>query len=344
MARKPPQIIDALTPAVRRAFLASVADLTGSVNLGLFMQHLEAGDIEMAISVLNIGREFFAPLDEALRSAYSKSGAELLAQITSLRLADSVTGGRVIARFDARNPRAETFLRDQSSRLITTITGETKDLARQILTEGLAAGRSPRSVGLDLIGRKGVGRGNRKGGIMGLTRPDAKAASTALEELSGTTKTELGNYLRRKTRPKRFDALVRQALKTGKPIPRAQAVKMVGLMRDNMLRNRGENIARTELLQSVNASQQEGLDQLVDSGKLEARHIEGEWDAAEDDDVRPSHAAMDGQRRILGAVFNSGDGYMLLYPGDRSNGAPASETNSCRCFRRIRINHLARLK
>jgi len=344
MARSTAQIIDALAPSVRRAFIASMRDLTSSVNLGLFTKHLKAGDIELAIHVLNIGPEFFGPLDKALRDAYALSGAELLGQITALGLADPITGGRVVARFGTGNPRAEQFLRDQSSKLITVISDQTKDLAREILREGLAAGRSPRSVALDLVGRKGAGKGPRKGGIMGLNRPQSKAASTALEELVTGGNPSLSNYLTRKTRSKKFDRLVLQAIKSGKPIPAPTARKMISAMKDNMLRNRGEAIARSELLASVNQAQEEGLTQLVDSGKVEARHIEGEWDAAEDADVRPSHAFMDKQRQLFGTPFVSGNGNLLLMPGDRSHGAPGDEVINCRCFRRIRINFLARLK
>lgn len=55
-----------------------------------------------------------------------------------------------------------------------------------------------------------------------------------------------------------------------------------------------------------------------------------EWVATNDARTRPTHAAADGQVRVIGQPFEVG-GYPMLHPLDGSLGAPASEIVSCRC-------------
>jgi uncharacterized protein with gpF-like domain len=53
------------------------------------------------------------------------------------------------------------------------------------------------------------------------------------------------------------------------------------------------------------------------------------WQTRGDEQVRESHAAMDGQCVSIDEPFISGDGNELQYPGDPS--APPSDTYNCRC-------------
>ncbi|MBO6271860.1 hypothetical protein J6O48_03665 [bacterium] len=54
------------------------------------------------------------------------------------------------------------------------------------------------------------------------------------------------------------------------------------------------------------------------------------WLSQEDERVRPSHAAADGQTVPIDQPFIVG-GYQLLFPGDDSLGADIKETILCRC-------------
>jgi uncharacterized protein with gpF-like domain len=115
---------------------------------------------------------------------------------------------------------------------------------------------------------------------------------------------------------------------------------MIAAMERKMLKVRGEAIARTELLESTRTAEDRSLQQLVESGQVQQQNIKSKWDASGDSDTRDSHRAMDGQVRGQGEPFKSGDGYLLLHPGDRSLGAPAEELINCRCLRRIDIDFL----
>lgn len=339
------QIADRLEPGVRRAFLESIDRIKSDAQIGLIVQAVEANDVTRVMRLLNLDAAYFAPLDRSLTRAYQEAGDTAMA--TWMAQA-SASGAQVRAVFDARNPRAEEWLRRQSSRLITEILDDTREAVRTVLSDNIAAATSPRTTALDLVGRVNRATGKREGGIVGLHSNDVAAKARALEELRADPRTKSGrdqlrNYLNRKTRDKRFDGAVRAAAKSGKPIPADKARKMLVGMERRMLRNRGETIARTELLGSTHAAQEEGLDQLIDSGKVARHNVRAKWDASEDGATRDSHRFMDGQIRMHGEPFESGDGFLLLHPGDRSRGAPASETINCRCVKRPDIDFIAQL-
>ena len=81
--------------------------------------------------------------------------------------------------------------------------------------------------------------------------------------------------------------------------------------------------ARTEVIGATN----EGL---LASYK-EAGFKNKEWITAGDERVRDSHVALDGKVVHIGEHFISGDGSSLMFPGDRSSGASASDVINCRC-------------
>jgi len=85
---------------------------------------------------------------------------------------------------------------------------------------------------------------------------------------------------------------------------------------------RREAIARTETIKAANY----GSEELYKAWSVPAR----EWLAILDDRVRPDHAAMDGVVQPIGTPFKVG-GYEMMYPGDGSLGAPASQIIQCRC-------------
>jgi uncharacterized protein with gpF-like domain len=336
-------IANRLEPRVRRAFLESIATIRADAQIGQIVRALESNDIDRALRMLNIDRAHFGPLERSLRAAFEESGDA----ITAALMAQAKNAGvQVRGVFDASNPRAQRFVQEQSSRLITEITEDMREAARTLMVANMQAQTAPRATALDLVGRINRATGKRHGGIIGLHSRDAEAAQTALRELRVGPSTEEGrqalrNYLSRKTRDRRFDATVRRAIREGTPVPDDKARRMIASMENRMLRNRGETIARTELLSSTNAAQEEGLEQLVESGKAQRKNVKSKWDSSEDGATRPSHSSMDGQVRQQGEPFTTGNGYQLMHPGDRSQGAPAEEIINCRCVKRPRVDWIA---
>lgn len=87
--------IDALEPAIRDAFLRSVADIRSEAQLALVADALERGDVQRLIAVLNLDPVFFAPLDRAIQAAYIEGGVRALTGLPVIP--DPVTGGKSLS-------------------------------------------------------------------------------------------------------------------------------------------------------------------------------------------------------------------------------------------------------
>lgn len=249
-----------------------------------------------------------------------------------------------MARFDGRNPRAEGWLTERSSTLVVEIVDDQREAIRAAARDGMEAGRNPRETALDIVGRINRKTGRREGGIVGLTTQQAGWVQNAAAELQSGDPAQMAGYLERKARDRRFDPVVRRAIRDGKPVSAADVRKMVARYSDKLLKTRGDAIARTETLAALHAAQHEGLRQMVDAGNLRADQIERVWDSTGNDGrTRDSHLAMEGQATGLEGLFVTPAGHRLQYPGDTTHGAPGSETINCRCQVRVRINHFAGL-
>ena len=245
-----------------------------------------------------------------------------------------------MARFDGRNPRAERVARDLSSKLVTNIINDQREAIRVVIEEGIAKGRGPRDTALDIVGRVNKATGKREGGIVGLHSGQAKAwakAGTELDDLDPA-------YFERKLRDKRFDPMVRKAIEAGKPLSKADRDRVLNRYQDRLLKHRADTIARTETIASLNAGRNEGIQQLIDAGRITEDQVVKVWDATMDSRTRPNHAVMEGQRRRMGEPFISPEGYRLMHPGDASMGAPGEMTIQCRCILRLDLDVYRGLK
>lgn len=249
-----------------------------------------------------------------------------------------------MARFDGRNPRAEDFLRNKSSTLIAAINEEQINLVRSRLVANMESGVSPRSAALDIVGRLNRATGKREGGIVGLNPGRIIQRDNARAELRSGDPARMANYLTRKSRNKTFDPIVERAIREGKPVPAEQATKIINRLESNLLRDRGNTIARTELLGSLHEAQDEGIRQLIDNGSIKSDWVTETWDAAEDGATRNSHVYLDNQTAGVGGVFKTKKGHLLRYPGDAGLGAPPEEIINCRCRKNISIDFLSDLQ
>lgn len=340
MARKTlAQMVGDLEPVIRSAFLSAIAAIRSDITLARVESAIARGDIAAALDALNIEASYFRPLDDLLRDAVFDGGDHAISELKRLLPRNSVTG-----RFDASNPEAADVLLRHSSSRVVEISETTREGLRSALSRAMETDASPRRVALDLAGRMNRATGRREGGMIGLNSQRAEWLQNAKAELRSGDPAQMSNYLRRGSRNKRFDGAVRKALDAGRPVPVEIIERAAVAMSNNLLRDRGEVIARTELLGSLHAGQDAGLQQAIAKGQMSADQINVEWDASGDRFTRPSHSEMDRQRRGYGQPFVSPTGAMMRYPGDTGLGAPASEVINCRCHLRIRLNLVNGLK
>lgn len=341
-ARKLDQFAESLEPAFRREFLAAVAQITDRVGVQLIAGLLEAGQIDDVMRVLGIDEARFAGLAEALRGAYTAGGQVGAAEMPKIRLtlAQGVTGSigtaRMTARqspaiefrFDLRSPKVERWLATNSSRLIGGIVADQREVIRQTLVAGMAAGHNPRKTALEIVGRIGTD-GRRSGGVVGLTANQAGFVRNMRAELANPAL--MGNYFTRTLRDKRFDRLVRKAMEAGKPLSAEDVEKLAGRYSDRLLAYRATVIARSESLTAMAAGREQSFQQAIDAGTLRPEEVECTWSATGDERTRHSHMEANGQKRQFGQPFQMPSGALLMFPGDTSMGAGSEETIGCRC-------------
>lgn len=319
---------------MRDAFIEAVQRITDNVELGRIEALIREGRIDDALRALNINPTLFSGLHEAERAGLVAGGNLVL---SGLKIRDPFTGSRVVLGFDGRALRAEQWAAQASSRLITEIVDDQMQMAREVIRAGIEAGRNPRSIALELVGRVDRATGKRSGGFIGLTGQQARWVMNAEQQLRNLD----AGYLSRARRDKRYDRLVLRAIKDGRPLAEADIRQITGRYRDRLLNLRGETIARTEALNALRAGRHEGYEQLIQSGKVRADQVTVTWSATMDGRTRDSHRELNGQKIRFGQLFTSPlTGARLEYPGDSTHGAPGEETIQCRCYAEYSIRYL----
>jgi len=322
--------------AFRKAFSESVAAIKNGAVIKELVNRIAVGDIDGVLTAMGINESSFNSIEQAIQNAYRKGGDTGAKQVG--RIPDPAGEVSFMFAFSVRNPRAEQWLRENSSSLIVELTQDQKEMVRQRLTASLSEGINPRQSALELVGRKNLVTGRREGGIVGMTSRQSQWVSNARAELE-----ELNpNYLTRKLRDRRFDRSVRKAIASGKPLTKGVVNRMVTALESRTVKYRGDVIARTESIDALRAGHHESLRQATEAGDVKEGDVTREWDATGDRLTRPTHSRADGQKRQGNAPFDVG-GYQLRYPGDSSLGAPAEERVQCRCIETTEIDFGARV-
>jgi len=311
--------------AFRKAFSESVAAIKNGAVIKELVDRIAVGDIDGVLTAIGINESSFNSIEQAIQNAYRKGGDTGATQVG--RIPDPAGEVSFMFAFNVRNPRAEQWLRENSSSLIVEITQDQKEMVRQRLTASLSEGINPRQSALELVGRKNLVTGRREGGFIGMTSRQSQWVSNARAELE-----ELNpNYLTRKLRDKRFDRSVRKAIASGKPLTKANIDRMITSLQSRTVKYRGDVIARTESIDALRAGHHESLRQATEAGDVAEGDVTREWDATGDRLTRPTHSRADGQK-VKGNVPFIVGGFQLRYPGDSSLGAPAREVVQCRCL------------
>lgn len=322
MARRPTdrQRLEALLrtqeASIRAAFLAAFDRVAASIDRRALLAALEAGNVGAALDLLRVRDDLLAPLAEAIRGSYIAGGTALL---------EAIPPSRAVIGFDGRHPRAERWVQEHAARRVVEIAADQRAAIRATVLGQVEAGRNPRAIITDIVGR--VTPQGRQGGIIGLTSQQAGYVENARRQLLDLD----AGYFDRVRRDRRFDGLVRRAIREGKPLAQADVDRITRRYQDRLLAYRAETVSRTESLNALRAGRDEGIRQAVDSGQIRADQITKVWRATRDKRTRDAHAEMDGQRVAYGELFQSPTGAQMAYPGDTDHGAGPEDVVSCRC-------------
>ena len=319
-------------PRIRSAFLRAILLITGAATISEIEAAISSGQLDQVIQAMGLAPAALALLVESVRETYLDGG---------LMEVDNLNRRAVRVYFDIRNPRAELWLRQNSSQLITAILSDQREAVRIVLQAGTILGNNPRTTALDIVGRINKATGRRSGGIVGLTSQQASYVTNARRQLLSGDPAQMTAYFDRKLRDRRFDGIVRRAIAAEKPVSVADVQRITGRYADRLLKLRGDMIGRTESLQAFSAARNEAVEQMIESGAVQARNVTKKWSSARDGRTRDTHAAMHNQQQPFRQPFRSPSGALLMYPGDRSLGAGAGEIIACRCIATPKIDYLA---
>lgn len=323
------ELLDKYAPAIRDAVLSGIRDIRDNARLADIIRMIEANDVDGALRALGYNPAVFNKYYLMMMQAFEQGG--LLMMAAQPRYTDDGTGVQTMLRFNVRNPRAEQWLAERSSSMVTNIEQDVREAVRSTLQDGMERGANPRSVALDLVGRYNRTTGHREGGVVGLGEREQYWSRSVRQKLLSLDE----SYFDMKLRDKRFDGIVRKAIADGKPLTAEQVTKLVDRYRERALKHRGDTIGRTEALAALNRSNWEATRQALEQSGLPLAAAHKIWDSAGDARVRNSHREMDGQRVGIDEPFVTPSGARLMHPHDTSLGAPGRETIACRC----RVNY-----
>ena len=359
------KLLDQTWPGVRSEFVAAMRQARAGVDMKALEAAIGRGDVDAAFRALRFDAADLFKTDTAITAAMTAGGNYQMGAFQHATRRAPIPS-RVVQSFGGRNERAERIARDLGARLVTEVVDDTRALIAHTIRAGLEAGAGPLRTALDIGGR--VVNGTRQGGLVGLHSTQAGYVQNMRAALSSTN----GVGVRRivtdpltgaqsavkdfwigrdgtlkstfTLRNKQSDAAIFRAIRDGTTLPQSAIDRAAQGYSNNLLKQRGETIARTETLKALNAGRQEALDQLIENpnNDVRAEDVVRAWDSTGDGKTRETHAAADGQVVGQGVPFTVG-GYSMMYPGDTSMGAPGEETINCRCYSDVRIDFFARL-
>lgn len=334
-------MLQKLEPRLQRAFMAFVRKCRAKASPTLVAELIRLGRVDDLLGAIGMTEPALAELTEAFRSVYVEAGKQGILELPVVQVAGLNVRQAVAFSFDMRNRRAEDWLRQESSKLVTAILESQREAIRIAVSHGMTVGDNPRQTALNIIGRIGT-NGQRSGGIIGLTEQQSQFVANMRAQLLSGDRDLMQAYFERKRRDQRFDGAVRRAIESGKPLTAKQVDTLAGRYADRLLQLRGETIARTESLSAFNAGRKEAFAQAIDSGSLRKEHVRKGWSATMDSRTRDAHSRMNGVTVGFDEPFVLPSGSRLMHPGDTSLGAHGEDVIACRCMAIFKINQIAK--
>jgi hypothetical protein len=283
-----------LEPRLAKALLEAFSKVADSINVEALANALASGNVERAMSALGLDQQGAA--FSAVRSAL-ESGVWDAAMATGPRI-ERITK----AEFEFRrlNPVLVDWLENYNFNLIKETTKKTKEAVQDVMIEGMKAGENPRTtarevksiIGLTMRQRRAVrafrkelenfhNKRNANDWNLGgkISRAPGGAQTYAIDE-KGDPKDGINA---RRLRDFRFDGTLAKAIKTKKPLTKAQIDKMVKAYTRKYLKFRAETIARTEAQRANMVGVQEAWRQMIADGKIAESLVRRQWIVTKDE-------------------------------------------------------------
>lgn len=321
---------------IRVSFLEAFAALVSSIVMTPVVRDLTNRDVPGAVSRFNLEPGFFTSMARRMDDAYFDAGLQYVDRLPK------PPGSRVPLMFGIRKVREDDYLLNYSGAFVDRLLEEQKTIIRERLMAELEAGESPQGIVRRLVGGLNLSPGRRSGGYIGLNAPQASFVARARTELRSNESDQLQNYLQRRQRDKKFDLLVKKALKDKTPLTASSIEAMVGHYADNLLRFRARTVAASEARTAISVGMDDVIRQQLESGRMSFDEVKKRWVSKLGPNVRHTHRILHGQEVYFGDTFLSPSGARLRYPHDPK--APASEVIDCQCHVDYRVEYLEKVR
>jgi len=307
-------------PLIRQAFEAAIQNARGALDFEALVQAVQFGDWNRAADLMRLNQAVLFPLEEAIRAATIAGGM-------SVTLPKGVAGS---FGFDGNHVRAQQIIAETAARLVTEVGNPGTEPIRALILQAQQEGIGAQATARRLAGTINQRTGIREGGIMGLDGPRAQRSVRVREILSDPD--QIADYFkgdkpRFTSTDRRFDAMVRKAIKEGRALPKADVERIAKLHDARLLKARGQTIAKDQAFTAQASGRKEAYAQLFESGQLEA--LDKSWNHNTAKDPRHDHAALDGKTIPFDEAFVMDDGTRMQMPHDPDG--PAHHKLGCRC-------------
>lgn len=326
-------------PEVRRLFIEAMQDIVDEASIVEMEKAIEENDVEKLVQASGYNPVVLNKFIDKIEEIYEKSGNMLVDGWPKLRNGLGLTK----AVFNIRNESVENDLKVFSSNFITNISNEVRESIRETLVDGVSRGLNPRETALNIVGRMDSKTHKRIGGTIGLASNQTRWVNNARRYLENLDE----KYFTMSLRDKRFDSIVKKAIAEGKKLNKETISRLITAYESKALKYRGDAIARTETLQSINRAERAAIAQNIEEGLITADMVTKYWSNSADERVRRSHVNLGtryNKQHPIGfdEPFETTTGSRLMYPGDISLGADLSEIVHCRCKCEYHIDFLKR--
>lgn len=311
--------LDQFPERVKAAFADAIFSARAAVDVAALVDALERGDAAGAVAQIELTESQLWRMAEEVRGVYLWSGD---AQISAVAPAGF---GGASWRFDGSNPIAQDWIATRGADLAQGIVADTKAATQRAILDVLESpmDRSLRAAALDIVGRTNKTTGRREGGILGLTAEQTDYAISARAELTRLDP----HYFTRARRDKRYDAIVRKAIESGKALTQAEIDRITGRYKDRLLSYRGDLISQHETFAAQAAAREEAMRQTLLRNDVEA--ITKRWQLGFPKEHRANHVALKDTVVDFSERFDLGNGVTAACPHDAE--LPVGETAWCRC-------------
>jgi hypothetical protein len=193
---------------------------------------------------------------------------------------------------------------------------------------------------------------------LAMTHEESAEIDAMLIEFISFKAPEQTAYILQTTQQNMFDAVViarneqERLSAKGRFMSEREVAVTAGRVLERRLNGRVSGIATyetqwpAEMAKALEVSVLIGEQDIFEFKAAKSTNIAGvkkQWASQTDSRVRDTHLMADGQNRKGPQPFNVGQA-LLLWPGDKSLGAPGSETNGCRCSAIYEVESVKQLR